>query len=224
MGMELRDLISRYPKIYHMAEDGSWENIKRFGLLSTTALLDKWGILGKERGVIEDEYRPSSVSIHNDEFGSATIRDQMAMPPAKLRQCIPGTITTSQWYKYINKRVFFWSDLKGLKFLLSANAYVKKAHLVIIVNFEKLLMNYREKVLLSAINSGSTYPKKGKTTPEYRDFKTFKDIKSYPGPWLTEITIEYGIPDISNYVLWAGRLIMNARDEEPEILGRYCCD
>ena len=222
--MDLQYLISRYPKIYHMAEDGSWENIKRFGLLSTTALLDKWGIQGEERSVIEDKYRSSRIPIYNKEFGSATIRDQMAMPPAKLIKCLPDTITVSQWYKYINKRVFFWSDLKGLKFLLSANNYIKKAHLVIVVNSEKLLMNYSDRVFLSAINSGSTYPKKGKTTPEYRDFNTFKDIKSYPGPWLTELTVDYAIPDIANYVLWAGRLIMNARDEEPVELGRYCCD
>ena len=69
--MELRDLIRRYPKIYHMAEDGSWENIKRFGLLSTTALLDKWGIQGEERNVIEDKYRSSRIPIYNKEFGSA---------------------------------------------------------------------------------------------------------------------------------------------------------
>ena len=222
--MELQTLISEYPKIYHMAEDGSWENIKRFGLLSTTALLDKWGIKGEERSLIEEKYRPSSVTICNNQFGSATIRDQMAMPPEKLRHCLPNTITVSQWYKYINKRVFFWSDLKGLKFLLSANNYIKKAHLVIVVNSEKLLMDYNEKVFLSDINSGSTYPKKGKTTPEYRDFNTFKDIKSYSRPWVTEITIDYGIQDIANYVLLAGRLKMNTRDEEPEELERYCCD
>ena len=222
--MELRDLISKYPKIYHMAEDGSWENIKRFGLLSTTALLDKWGIQGEERSVIEDKYRSSSITINSIEFGSATIRDQMAMPPAKLRRCLPDTITVSQWYEYLNKRVFLWSDWRGLKFMLSANNYIKKAHLVIVVDSEKLLTNYRDRVFLSAINSGSTYCKKGKTTPEYRDFNTFKDIKSYPGHWLTELTIDYGIPDITNYVLRAERLRMNAKDKEPEELGRYCCD
>ena len=222
--MELRDLIGKYPKIYHMAEDGSWENIKRFGLLSTTALLDKWGIQGEKRSLIEDRYRSSSMTIDSVDFGSATIRDQMAMPPEKLRHCLPDTITVNQWYKYLNKRVFFWSDLTGLRFMLSANNYIKKAHLVIAVDSEKLLMNYKEKVFLSAINSGSTYCRKGKSTPEYRDFNTFKDIKSYQGNWLTELTVDYGIPDITNYVVWARRLRMNSRDKEPEELDMYCCD
>jgi hypothetical protein len=222
--MELQTLISEYPKIYHMAEDGSWENIKKFGLLSTSALLDKWGIQGKVRKAIENEYRPSSITIHSIEFGSATIRDQKAMPPVQLQQCLPKTITVSEWYKYLNERVFFWSNFTGLKFMLSANNYIKKAHTVIAVDTEKLITDYGEKVFLSAINSGSTYCKKGKVTPEYRDFNTFKDIKNYSGYWLTELTINNGIPDITKYVIWAKRLKMNARNQEPEELGRYCCD
>ena len=42
--MEIERLISRYPTLYHMAEDGSWESIQRHGLLSTSALLDRFEI------------------------------------------------------------------------------------------------------------------------------------------------------------------------------------
>jgi hypothetical protein len=39
-------LISRYPVLYHMAEDGSLESIRRLGLLSTSALLGAFEVGG----------------------------------------------------------------------------------------------------------------------------------------------------------------------------------
>ena len=35
--MEPGRLIDRYPVLYHMAEDGSWESIRRSGLLSANS-------------------------------------------------------------------------------------------------------------------------------------------------------------------------------------------
>ena len=46
-----------FPSLYHMAELGTWESIRRHGLLSTTALLDLYEISGKEREVLEDRLR-----------------------------------------------------------------------------------------------------------------------------------------------------------------------
>lgn len=62
-------LLSRYPVLYHMAEDGSWESIKRLGLLSTTALLDKFGV--EERFAIESARRPEIVRVEHPEYGCA---------------------------------------------------------------------------------------------------------------------------------------------------------
>ena len=61
--MEFERLISRYPTLYHMAEDGSWESIRKHGLLSTSALLDKFEIEGEERLAIESARRPEIVRI-----------------------------------------------------------------------------------------------------------------------------------------------------------------
>jgi len=47
--MLINDLIAKYPKLYHMAEDGSWPNIQKLGLLSTSALLTKFGYIGANR-------------------------------------------------------------------------------------------------------------------------------------------------------------------------------
>jgi hypothetical protein len=42
-------LASRYPVLFHMAEDGSWESIRERGLLSTSALLDLFEVEAEER-------------------------------------------------------------------------------------------------------------------------------------------------------------------------------
>ena len=39
----------QYPYLFHMAEEDTWESIKRYGLLSTSAILDLLKITGKER-------------------------------------------------------------------------------------------------------------------------------------------------------------------------------
>jgi hypothetical protein len=46
-------LASRYPVLFHMAEDGSWESIRERGLLSTSALLDLFEVEAEERFAIE---------------------------------------------------------------------------------------------------------------------------------------------------------------------------
>ena len=63
------DLIKYFPRLYHMAEKGTWPSIKKRGLLSTTALLDLYGIKGKEREKIESLRRPDSVRIKHEEYG-----------------------------------------------------------------------------------------------------------------------------------------------------------
>jgi hypothetical protein len=56
-------ITERWPRLYHMAEAGSWPSIERHGLLSTTALLDLFEISGPRREAIESARRPESVKI-----------------------------------------------------------------------------------------------------------------------------------------------------------------
>ena len=51
--MKEADLIAHFPRIWHMAEDGSFESIFKHGLMSTSALLDLYGIDGDERTALE---------------------------------------------------------------------------------------------------------------------------------------------------------------------------
>lgn len=218
--MTIEELIAKYQNVYHMAEDGSWPNIKKHGLLSTSALLDKWEYTGREREEIECKHRPNKVCIYHKEYGKAVIRDQKAIQPERLRKCLPKDITVEEWCEFINKRVFFWADWTGLKILLSANEYIHKPHLVITVNTRQLLQRYESKVALSPFNTGSTFAKKGKIDPEPRSFTTFPRISEYSYPWISELAVDYGVPDVVDFTICAARYRANRRgyENEPEKL------
>lgn len=202
-----------------MAEDDSWSNIKEHGLLSTSALLDKWEVTDPEREAIECKLRPEKVYIYHKEYGKAVIRDQKAMQPERLKSCLTNNITIEEWCKFINKHVFFWADWTGLKILLSANEYIRKPNLVITVNTRRLLQQYESKVTLSPINTGSTYPRKGRVDPEPRSFATFQRIPEYAYPWISELAIYYEIPDIIDFTICVARYRANRSYEyEPQKL------
>ena len=80
----VEEIIARYPVLFHMAELNSWPSIQRYGLLSTSALLDRFEIQGAERAAIETEWRPNSVRIEHEVYSAAVIRDQRPMPPGTL--------------------------------------------------------------------------------------------------------------------------------------------
>ena len=88
--MDLQRLISRYPTLYHMAEDESWESIRRHGLLSTSALLDRFEVEGGERFAIESTRRPEIVRVDHPEYGTALIRDNKPMQEKSLERCLVG--------------------------------------------------------------------------------------------------------------------------------------
>ena len=98
----VEQIIARYPVLFHMAEPGSWPSIQQHGLLSTTALLDRFDYDGDEREVIESRWRPESVLVEHDVHGTAVVRDQGPMPPRALRRVLDG-MTPCEWYRLIQR-------------------------------------------------------------------------------------------------------------------------
>jgi hypothetical protein len=87
-----------------MAEDGSFESIKKHGLLSTSALLNLYEIQGDERVALESCRRPESVTISKDGFPSAIVRDQKPMTESALKKCLATDVTPKQWFEILNDR------------------------------------------------------------------------------------------------------------------------
>lgn len=199
------------PRLFHMAEDGAWPSIREHGLLSTSALLDLYGVSGEARQAIEARRRPAAVPLARDGLPGVTVRDQSPMSDAALRRCLDGGLAPSDWYGLLNGRVFFWVSAARLRKLLGARAYRGKAHCVLTLDTASLLAAHRGRVELSPINSGATIfsgPRRGRDT--------FVPLDAYPfAAWrakrpaadaVVEFTVLGGVPDAARHVLLVERM------------------
>jgi len=216
--MTPEQLISQYPRLYHMAELGSWPLIQRHGLLSTSALLDLFEIAGDERVAIESRHRPECIPIRHDLHGVAVVRDQKPMDDSGLLRSLGDGITPREWYELLNRRVFFWLDTDRLDRLLKAKAYRERRQTVLTIDTAQLLQRHSDRVRLSPINSGATKP-----MPAPRGRNTFLPVADYPyDSWrkkrgargaVVELTVEYAVPDIVECV----QTVVLVGGGEPEV-------
>lgn len=198
-------LAERWPRLYHMAEAGSWESVKRHGLLSTTALLDLFGISCAQRDAIEAGRRPESVPIHHPDHGIAWIRDNKPINETVLRRTLTG-MSEPDWYRTLNGRVFFWLSERRLEKLRNAPPYRHREHDILTVDTKSLVDAYATEIELCHLNSGAVHP-----AADYpRGAGSFQPIASYPWPDrhatapaepIVELTIPYAVPDIDRFVI-----------------------
>lgn len=193
-----------------MAEDKSWESICRLGLLSTSALLDRFEVEGEERFAIESARRPETVRIEHPEHGVAFVHDNKPMQEKSLEKCLYG-MTPREWYELLNRRVFFWVEWKRLLRLLGARACKDRPHLVLEVETAELLDRYADRVTLSPINSGATFA----LGPAPRGPDTFRCRADHPeAKPVVELTVDYAIPDIVDLTTSVSRWHGEERLEE----------
>lgn len=198
-------LWQEYPRLFHMAEAGSWPGIRKHGLLSTSALLDLFEINGSQRTRIESEHRPASVPISHPRHGRAVIRDQKPMSDSALERCLMG-MTPREWYELVNRRVYFWLVEERLNRLLMAKMYRNVEHVVMTIDTRSLVTAYEDVTTLSPINSGSTI-----RNPQRRGPQTFMRISDYPFDQrrrgrgrvgaIAELSIAHSVPDVARHVL-----------------------
>jgi hypothetical protein len=220
--MEPQDLGTLYPRLYHMAELGSWESIRRHGLLSTRGLIELFEVVEPRRTEILRNRRPASVLLEHAVHGEAVVRDQIPLSEARLDACLTD-MSFGEWLEVLNSRVFFWLDIPHLETLLGARAYRKSAHDVIVVDTAALLERYSDRITLSPINSGATMYK----SPE-RGSRTFLPIADYPFEErrlargvqnaIVELAVDDGVRDILAVALAVER--RQAARGEGEVLWR----
>ncbi|WP_415752775.1 DUF7002 family protein [Rubrobacter radiotolerans] len=187
--------------MYHMAEDGSLGGILRYGLLSTSALLDLFEVRGERREAIESARRPESVVLKHPEHGRAVVRDNKPLGEKALARCLTD-ISPREWYRTLNGRVFFWTEEARLVKLLGARAYRERAHLVLVVDTASLLARHAQSVSLSTINSGATFP----LGAPPRGSGTFRPLREFPlARPVVELTVDYAVPDVRDFILSVSR-------------------
>jgi hypothetical protein len=205
LGIDAVDFVGHYPRLYHMAQDGAWDSIRRHGLLSTSALLDLFQINGDLRRQIESCHRPKSREIAHPEHGTAVIRDQQPMSDSGLLKCLCG-MTPRDWYELLNRKVFFWVREERVRQLLDAMMYRNSAHTVITLETASMLRVHQGRTTLSPINSGSTL-----YNPRPRGADTFLPLHEYPfdvrrkkaglARAIAELAVDYSVPDVLNHVV-----------------------
>ena len=199
--MKPEQLIEYYPRLYHLAWEGSWKNINQYGLLPTQELLKLYQIDERKTRKLVSEHRPHWVPIEREGLCRAVLRDQKPMSDAGLRAA--GIPEPNKWYSVLNSMVFFWATKERLESMM--NAYQGMRHDLIIVNTRRLVEDKSDAIRLSHMNSGST------RRAHPRNVGIFKTISNYPfdkrrkrNGWkkaLAEVCVIGGVKAIREYIV-----------------------
>lgn len=206
--MDVNNLIARYPRLYHMAEDGTWPSIREIGLLSASAILDRFGYEGEKRFALESMQRPEKVIVKDAAKNGIVLRDQKPMNDDRLNMALQDGLRPREWYEIINRRVFFWAKEERLFGLLEARHYRALPHHVLTIDTESLVKAHQHNIWLCHMNSGNTFP-----IPHQRGANTFQSISDYPSKGngapvreVVELTVGYKVEDIAKHVLEIRRM------------------
>ena len=188
--MDDDQLIERCPRLFHVTEAGAWPWICRHGLLSTSALLDLYGIGEPRRSSIEARPRPQEVVLEHPLLGRAVIRDNRPLRLDILGRCLDGPV--SDWCRLLNRRVFFWASERRLQNHLGARGHRGRPRDVIVIDTRRLLARHRESISLCAFNSGSAlYPNAPRRGPE-----SFLRVGEYPFDKVAEVCVDWALADV----------------------------
>ncbi|MBB3978048.1 hypothetical protein GGQ64_003262 [Rhizobium azooxidifex] len=208
--MTEEELVTAYPRLYHMAHDGAWPAIKQHGLMSASALLDLYGVDGERRFTLESQRRPESVELQRQGLLGAVIRDQKPMRDHLLARCLQDGLTPQEWYQTLNSRSFFWLSSERIWRLLRARAYREQPQTVLTIDTIGLVASHRERIWLTPINSGSTL-----FNPQPRGNETFRRIADFPFQErsrrrkednVVELVVDHSVPDVAAHVLAVHRV------------------
>lgn len=209
MGVTPAQLAEHYPRLYHMAERGSWDGIQHYGLLGTEALVDLFQVPAEGRHEILGRQRTESVVLEHPVHGRAVIRDQKPLNRSKLEGCL-DSCSFEQWLQMLNSRVFFWLTKERLQTLICAREYCAKTHLVLMLDTLRLATALSDRITLAPMNTGNTRP-----FAHRRGLSTFSRMADYPfkerlryGLYYTvvELAVEVGVPGIMDYVTEAAEM------------------
>ncbi|MEO1618680.1 MAG: hypothetical protein AAFV88_22715 [Planctomycetota bacterium] len=199
------EFIAHHPRLYHIAEGGSWPSIQRHGLESTSAILDRFEVNGPIRVAIESARRATSERLEHEQHESVVIRDQKPISESKLEAALRG-MTTAEWYTMLNRYVFLWPSFDRCNGMLSS--YGDQDHDVLTIDTQRLLDVYGGQLMLSPINSGNTLcdaaPRGADTFVQlsqcpFDDWRRHK--KQRPEKVIAEVTIPYRIENVEQFAV-----------------------
>ena len=203
--MTFDELIATYPRLYHLTDPANLDSLRRHGLLSTSALLDKWQVPAADRPPLEAARREDAVTLSHPLHGTAKLRDNKPITPAGLAKCLVG-IDAAAWFRLLNGRVFLWPTRRRVETLLSARYLRGSQQAILTLDTAKLVERHGGRIELAPYNTGATLH-----TPPKRGLFTFVPVADYPfDEWrgkrsastaVTEVTVLGGVPDVWEFVV-----------------------
>ncbi|MFG0252747.1 MAG: DUF7002 family protein, partial [Phycisphaerales bacterium JB038] len=143
--MDATTLVTTYPRLFHIAEHDAWPSIRRYGLLSTSALLELFEIAEPRRSQLLEHRRDASVVINHPVHGRATVRDNLPLHEGKLAACLTD-MTVEAFMRRVNEHVFFWPNMARLDSLFNAAAYASRRHLILELDAPSLIAAHEHSV------------------------------------------------------------------------------
>ena len=203
-------LVEQYPRLFHLAEAGSWPSIARHGLLPAAHIVTTSKLSATAKAKILEHPRPRTLRVEHPVLGQALLRDQTPLRRHILEQVLLD-MSVREWLAILNDRVFFWLHPRRLDQLLNARRNRGRPHDVLVIDTASLIAVHHDSVRLSPINSGATLypgaPQRGKDT-----FLTIEDYpyierrrERTPHTAIAELAVIGGVPDIANHVLTVQR-------------------
>lgn len=199
-GMDVEELITRHPRVFHTMSATAWPSVQRHGLLSTQRLIDLFGLDAAERDRLLNAPRKQSTVLRAPGLPPAVIRDQKPMKFI-AEKIDPGSSLT-EYLAAINSRVFFWTNPERLERLRQAKEYRAEDQVVLHVDTRALVQRHGPRVELCRLNSGAVTQK---NHPQ-RGHRSWVPIADYPydedrrrhgrDGALVEVTVLDAVPDI----------------------------
>jgi hypothetical protein len=211
--MNVEGFIARYPTLFHMAEAGSWPQIRRDGLLSTTALLDRYRVTGERRRRLEACRRGKPEPIkHPDNGETAVLRDNGPIKDRILEdELLVGDTTLEEWFRLLSGHVFFWVNESSLRSFV--RVYGKSAHDVITVSTRRLVERDYDRITITPMNTGSaswsTELPRGRDVFKPRihefDLDTWDLLTSESRDTIVELAVDYSVGRIEDVTIRVDR-------------------
>ena len=203
-----------------MTHVNNWDLIRRLGLLSTSALLDLFGIHDGFRRRLESSKRRELVPLRNSAYGVAILRDQKPMDDSGLERSLTDGMSPRDWYRLVNQHVFFWVDRGRVDRLLGALAYRNERHALLVARTQEFFDRHADRTVLSPLNTGATKP-----IPHPRGKDCFVPLASYPFAYwrrkrkVRDAVVELAVPwAVPNVIEVLERVSIVGRSEPEEVV------
>ena len=204
--MSPEDLAGRCPLLYHVTDLAAVGSICRHGLLSTSRLLDLFELAPERRAGVEAERRLTSVVLTHPLHGRAVISDNLPLTARALSLCLEDGLTSEDWLRMLNRRVFFWPSAEGASRLLAARVNRGRSLAVLVLDTLTVARHHHDRIELSPINSGATMrraARRGRSTFAPMDRHGYEDWRRLRGGLdrPVEITVVGGVDDVADHLL-----------------------